>query len=227
MDYYTKYLKYKSKYLELQRQSGGKCKNNICKLQDAKFDNNFIKNNETEFKKLKPEQINKMIELKTAPNNFSDEYSYEGAKLDDTTRDKMKELKNVHKFTEEYAYEGAKLKPEQIKNMIELKTKTTTLLRPFSDEFAYKGATLDDTTREMMIKLKSNNQHIFDSIYSYKFAKLIIKSQNKINLDEILNLLNERKYDNSEELFYEKYRSTYRDYFGDDSTDNIENKYLK
>ncbi len=200
MDYYAKYLKYKSKYLELQRQAGGlpfirkssfkKCtkeekeeNQNKCKLQEANVDlTNFLETNklEWEFFYLQPIQIENIIKLKK--KGFSDKYAYYGAKLEPEQIKRMKELKKIHNFSDEYAYNGAQLKPEQIKKMIELKKSPNN----FSDYYAYQGVKdLSDEQIKEMINSKNtgkSDEDTYNQVY-FKGLDTNISKLDKVNFE--------------------------------------------
>ena len=171
MDYYSKYLKYKSKYLELQKQAGGNC-NDVCNtLKTTHKFNDFYAYLGAQ---LEPEQIKKMIKLKTI-NKFSDIFAYHGANLTVEQINKMIELKNPpYNFSDQYAYEGAKLKPEQRQKMINLKK-----IYKFSDAYSFGGASLlTDKQIERMIDLKNPPNNFVDRD-AYDGAQLIDEQRNK------------------------------------------------
>jgi len=119
MDYYSKYLKYKSKYLELQRQIGGD-DTNLDMLRKNKFNQFFINTNIEMLKTMKKSQIEKMIELKKTHKLDNDYNALYGSK-DKESEKKLEDLKN-NGFTEDFIYSVfLNLNDEQLKQLIQLK----------------------------------------------------------------------------------------------------------
>ena len=213
MDYYSKYLKYKSKYLELQKQAGGKCDktDNICRLKEAGFENDFLTLKDTisessenshndrinNIIKASKKQIDNMIKLKTI-DKFSDEDAYKGALfLTDKQIDNMIKLRKNRIFQD--LYDGAKLKPVQIDNMIELRKITG--IR----EFAYKGArdlNGNKNTGQIKNMIELKKIEFFEEEFAYKGAKDLDGDKNTGQIKLMIELKNE-PYNFSQSHAYE------------------------
>ena len=195
MDYYSKYLKYKSKYLELQKQAGGKCglleNKNICELREAGFTQDFLTekkgatDHNSRINKIKvftPEEIENIKNLKII--GFDDKDAYKIAS-DYTTKyvNNIIILKKAG-FSHDNARYGRQLTDKEINNMIKLKT-----LKPegFDDLYAIESVDFTNEQIENMIKLK-NPPNNFDDHYAHKGAQLEdkqIKNMIKLKTNDI------------------------------------------
>ena len=171
MDYKQKYLKYKSKYLDLKEQIGGDSEK-IKKLKNAGFTEDFIKKNTKSIddKKISLDLISRMIYLKEA--GFSEDSSYKYATdLQTEQIINIIKLKKEAGFSEEYAFKSAKIndiKIHEIENMIRFKK------AGFEDFYSYIGA-LNLTNKEIddLINSFINDESDFDG------SKLIFLFLNK------------------------------------------------
>ena len=194
--YYKKYLKYKSKYVELKKLYGGEieCENNI---QNDTCDKLRLKCGSNDTKKcvilhnlgfseyyigvganLEDEKFNTLIQLKQ--DDFNDYSSYNGAlnykTLDNNKIEQMNKLKNIG-FTEDIPYDAVyKLSEEQIEKMIFIKKKG------FTDKFAYSYVKGDDNIRKN-IEFANNKK---------RFKNIPIKQFNDIKKEEKMLELKEQ-----------------------------------
>ena len=169
-DYKEKYLKYKTKYLRLQKQMGGNVKEDV---SDQKL-NELIKNELPKNKEME-EKYNKLIAVK-----ISNKYAYLGAQDLDLFFKDIKEIDTMillknNNFSDNYAYLGALNLTEdmenkgQINNMIELKKKG------FDENYAYKVAS--QLTSEKFSYLKDIKENLYDINDAIELARAIDNKQ--------------------------------------------------
>jgi hypothetical protein len=194
--YLQKYLKYKNKYLQLQRQIGGKCYTNVCKLKDAGFidyEAKYIAKNSND-KEIK--NIFDLINAGLIPSDAKIASDLTG----DVNSGKIKiyvDLINAD-FDKYQAHNGANnltgdINSGQIKNMIDLKK------ADIEDYHAYKGArdlTGDINSGQIknMIDLKQADFYDDDA---YKGAKELTGD---INSGQIKKMID---FNNFDDAFYD------------------------
>ena len=183
MDYKQKYLKYKSKYLDLKEQIGGDSEK-IKKLKNAGFTEDFIKKNTKSIddKKISLDLISRMIYLKEA--GFSEDSSYKYATdLQTEQIINIIKLKKEAGFSEDSSYKYATdLQTEQIINIIKLKKEAG-----FSEDSSYKYAK-DLKVEQIIIMIKLKKEAGFSEEYAFKSAKI-----NDIKIHEIENMIRFKK----------------------------------